>query len=216
MSKQLDSIEDIINEASENFGKEFLEHYLSGSFGSMSKSETEILIFHLLFSDFKGLSNYEISNLLKISETKVKSLTLNAHLRYSKQSGDEIVRETLADIAKKFSTIYDEQNGEVKIHIQSSVQKREMINAINNLGSFADYGLNNEILKIRINTLFSLFEKFLDKEKFKETVQTYLEDKKLNEKQFFDALNNRQKLIEVIKKFNIKISDIIGFAVSKF
>lgn len=91
-----------------------------------------------------------------------------------------------------------------------------MINAINNLGSFADYGLNNEILKISINTLFSLFEKFLDKEKFKETVQTYLEDKKLNEKQFFDALNNRQKLIEVIKKFNIKISDIIGFAVSKF
>ena len=29
----------IIDEASENFGKEFLEHYLSGSFGSMSKSE---------------------------------------------------------------------------------------------------------------------------------------------------------------------------------
>jgi len=30
----------IIDEASENFGKEFLEHYLSGSFGSMSKSES--------------------------------------------------------------------------------------------------------------------------------------------------------------------------------
>ena len=75
--------------------------------------------------------------------------------------------------------------------------------------------LDNEILKIRINTLFSLFEKFLDKEKFKETVQAYLEDKKLNEKQFFDALNNRQKLIEIIKKSNIKISDIFGFVVSK-
>lgn len=205
----------IIDEANENFGKEFLEHYLFGSFGSMSKSETEILIFHLLSSDFEGLSNYEISNLLKISETKVKSLDMNAHLRYPRQSGDEIVRETLVDIAKKFGAIYDEQNGEVKIHIQSSVQKREMVNAINNLGSFADYGLNNEILKIRINTLFSLFEKFLDKEKFKETVQAYLEDKKLNEKQFFDALNNRQKLIEIIKKSNIKISDIFGFVVSK-
>ena len=68
-------------------------------------------------------------------------------MRYPRQSGDEIVRETLVDIAKKFSAIYDEQNGEVKIHIQSSVQKREMINAINKLGSFADYGLNNEILK---------------------------------------------------------------------
>ena len=205
----------IIDEASENFGKEFLEHYLSGSFGSMSKSETEILIFHLLSKHFEISSNYEISNLLKISETKVKNLTLNAHLRYPRQSGDEIVRETLVDIAKKFSAIYDEQNGEVKIHIQSSVQKREMINAINKLGSFADYGLNNEILKIRINTLFSLFEKFLDKEKFKDTVQIYLKDKKLNEKQFFDALNNRQKLIEIIKKFNIKISDIIGLVVSK-
>nr|WP_314539787.1 hypothetical protein [uncultured Campylobacter sp.] len=215
MDNEPQNIKSIINKVSKNFGEEFLKHYLSGSFGSMSKSEIEILIFHLLFSDFEGLSNYKISNLLKISETKVKNLTLNAHLRYPKQSGDEVVRETLADIAKKFSTIYDEQNGEVKIHIQSSVQKREMINAINNLGSFADYGLNNEILKIRINTLFSLFEKFLDKEKFKETVQTYLEDKKLNEKQFFDALNNRQKLIEVIKKSNIKISDIFGLIVSK-
>ena len=200
----------IIDEASENFGKEFLEHYLSGSFGSMSKSETEILIFHLLSKHFEISSNYEISNLLKISETKVKNLTLNAHLRYPRQSGDEIVRETLVDIAKKFSAIYDEQNGEVKIHIQSSVQKREMINAINKLGSFADYGLNNEILKIRINTLFSLFEKFIDKEKFKDTVQTYLKDKKLNEKQFFDALNNSQRFIEMIKRSNIKISDVIN------
>ena len=200
----------IIDEANENFGKEFLEHYLSGSFGSMSKSETEILIFHLLLKHFENSSNYEISNLLKISETKVKNLTLNAHLRYPRQSGDEIVRETLVDIAKKFSTIYDEQNGEVKIHIQSSVQKREMINAINKLGSFADYGLNNEILKIRINTLFSLFEKFLDKEKFKDTVQIYLKDKKLNEKQFFDALNKRQRFIEMIKRSNIKISDVIN------
>ena len=205
----------IIDEASENFGKEFLEHYLSGSFGSMSKSETEILIFHLLSKHFEISSNYEISNLLKISETKVKNLTLNAHLRYPRQSGDEIVRETLVDIAKKFSAIYDEQNGEVKIHIQSSVQKHEMINAINNLGSFADYGLNNEILKIRINILFSLFEKFLDKEKFKATVQAYLKDKELNEKQFFDALNNYQKLIEIIKKSNIKVSDFFGFVVSK-
>lgn len=200
----------IIDEASENFGKEFLEHYLSGSFGSMSKSETEILIFHLLSKHFEISSNYEISNLLKISETKVKNLTLNAHLRYPRQSGDEIVRETLVDIAKKFSAIYDEQNGEVKIHIQSSVQKREMVNAINNLGSFADYGLNNEILKIRINTLFSLFEKFLDKEKFKDTVQIYLKDKKLNEKQFFDALNNSQRFIEMIKRSDIKISDVIN------
>lgn len=200
----------IINEASENFGKEFLEHFLSGSFGSMSKSETEILVFHLLSKHFENSSNYEISNLLKISETKVKNLTLNAHLRYPRQSGDEIVRETLVDIAKKFSAIYDEQSCEVKIHIQSSVKKREIINAINNLGSFAEYGLNNEILKIRINTLFSLFEKFLDKEKFKDTVQTYLKDKKLNEKQFFDALNNSQRFIEIIKRSNIKISDVIN------
>ncbi|WP_194170580.1 hypothetical protein [Campylobacter concisus] len=141
------TLQNIINKADQSFSKEFLEHYLSGSFGSMSKSETEILIFHLLSKHFEISSNYEISNLLKISETKVKNLTLNAHLRYPRQSGDEIVRETLVDIAKKFSAIYDEQNGEVKIHIQSSVQKREMINAINKLGSFADYGLNNEILK---------------------------------------------------------------------
>ena len=56
-------LQDIIDKKGENFSKEFLSHYLYASFGSMSKSEIEILIFHLLFSDSKELSNYEISNL---------------------------------------------------------------------------------------------------------------------------------------------------------
>ena len=90
-------LQNIIDEASENFGKEFLEHYLSGSFGSMSKSETEILIFHLLSKHFENSSNYEISNFLKISETKVKNLTLNAHLRYG-QSNKDILKKIMLRI----------------------------------------------------------------------------------------------------------------------
>lgn len=198
----------IIDEASENFGKEFLEHYLSGSFGSMSKSETEILIFHLLSKHFEISSNYEISNLLKISETKVKNLTLNAHLRYGRNNKD-ILKKIMLRICDTLDVNFDENIGEIKISVENPVEKRELVNEIKKLGSYADFSFNNEILKIKINFFLKLLNRLVGEDNFKKVFQKYLKEKTIQNDALYSSLTTCQKVMKFLKNNNITPIEIL-------
>lgn len=198
----------IIDEASENFGKEFLEHYLSGSFGSMSKSETEILIFHLLSKHFEISSNYEISNLLKISETKVKNLTLNAHLRYGRSNKD-ILKKIMLRICDTLDVNFDENIGEIKISVENPVEKRELVNEIKKLGSYADFSFNNEILKIKINVFLKLLNRLVGEDNFKKVFQKYLKEKTIQNDALYSSLTTCQKVMKFLKNNNITPIEIL-------
>ncbi|EAT98794.1 MAG: hypothetical protein KH433_06315 [Campylobacter concisus] len=201
-------LQNIIDEASENFGKEFLEHYLSGSFGSMSKSETEILIFHLLSKHFENSSNYEISNFLKISETKVKNLTLNAHLRYG-QSNKDILKKIMLRICDTLDVNFDENIGEIKISVENPVEKRELVNEIKKLGSYADFSFNNEILKIKINFFLKLLNRLVGEDNFKKVFQKYLKEKTIQNDALYSSLTTCQKVMKFLKNNNITPIEIL-------
>ena len=64
------------------FGKSFVGRYLHNGFSSMPKRELDILVFHLLrcSPELTGKSIYELSNIFKISEAKVKALILEGSL----------------------------------------------------------------------------------------------------------------------------------------
>lgn len=198
----------IIDEANENFGKEFLEHYLSGSFGSMSKSETEILIFHLLLKHFENSSNYEISNLLKISETKVKNLTLNAHLRYGRNNKD-ILKKIMLRICDTLDVNFDENIGEIKFSVENPVEKRELVNEIKKLGSYADFSFNNEILKIKINVFLKLLNRLVGEDNFKKVFQKYLKEKTIQNDALYSSLTTCQKVMKFLKNNNITPIEIL-------
>ena len=201
-------LQNIIDEASENFGKEFLEHYLSGSFGSMSKSETEILIFHLLSKHFEISSNYEISNFLKISETKVKNLTLNAHLRYG-QSNKDILKKIMLRICDTLDVNFDENIGEIKFSVENPVEKRELVNEIKKLGSYADFSFNNEILKIKINFFLKLLNRLVGEDNFKKVFQKYLKEKTIQNDALYSSLTTCQKVMKFLKNNNITPIEIL-------
>ena len=68
----------------EKFAKNFLEEFLSDSFGSKSKKEIELLIFKLLLQDsgyYKNFDRYKVSRFLKISDTKVVNMYKELQLR---------------------------------------------------------------------------------------------------------------------------------------
>lgn len=201
-------MQEIINDIDGNFGKEFLRRYLAGSFGAMSKSETEILIFYLLSSLFENLSNYEISNLLKVNEIKIKNLKLNAYLRYG-QNDKKIIKRVLTKICDLLEVNFDETNGEVKIYLEDPVERREFINEVKKLGSYADYSLNSEILKVKINILFELVGNLIGKERFKDVFQRYLKDKKLQDKILSDSFTAWQKIYKFLKENNLTPIEIL-------
>ena len=63
----------------QEFATQFLRKYLAGGFASMPKSEIDLLVFHYLTQadEYQGKSNYELAALLKIPESRVKTLRLN-------------------------------------------------------------------------------------------------------------------------------------------
>ena len=133
------------NEQKKLFGKQFTERYLAHGFGSMTKSEIDTLVFHLLSESnkIKNKSNYEISNILKITESKVKSLRLNASLKY-KQADHKAV---LGDIVFRIIDVMskpDFTNGVVTITIENPVEKRELEYAIKKTGRNIEYGINRD------------------------------------------------------------------------
>lgn len=192
-------IKNIKNLDKNNFVEKFLENYLAPSFGAMSKSEIDILVFHLLEDSFDKLSNYEISNLLKISETKVKNLRVNAYLRYN-QNENQILKNIIKRLSDSISTKVDIKNNEVRFTLENPVEKRVMIAKIKELGENIDFSFNNEILKLDLLAFFT----FLNNISGEDIFLNVLKDNK----------NKNLKLQEFLDKnktFKEKIIGILNF-----
>jgi hypothetical protein len=90
---QKTTLNNIIGEDNKDFLFELLEIIIGNGIGAVPKREIEVGMFYTLvkYSLQKGikLSNYELSCLLKISETKVKNLKLEMGIRYSSNDEDE-------------------------------------------------------------------------------------------------------------------------------
>ena len=64
--------------------EKILENYLKRGFGTMTKNDFEVAIFHYLLQDsqYADLSNYEMSRKLRIPESKVVRLRYEESLKY--------------------------------------------------------------------------------------------------------------------------------------
>jgi len=154
------------------FSEEFLKYFLRGGFGTMTKREIEILVFHLISSseEIVGKSNYEISNILRITESKVKTLKLEASLKYGSVEHEQVLRTILKRLINQLNTFIENQEF-IVIELDDPIEKREFEYAIKQQRDFCDYSFNRDILKIRVNTLIALmlalgheqsdFQKFL-------------------------------------------------------
>ncbi|MBU3715248.1 MAG: hypothetical protein FGM46_09940, partial [Ferruginibacter sp.] len=92
-SKQQNIINNIFNGYEQEIIVDVFDYFLDKGLGSVSKSETEIFLFHLIDTykrknDVK-LSNYELSSFLKVSERKIKNLRLEVGIRYHSNNKDD-------------------------------------------------------------------------------------------------------------------------------
>jgi hypothetical protein len=206
------------DEQNKNFGEKFIERYLAIGFGAMTKNEMDILIFHLLSEseEIKYKANYHIANKLQITESKVKSLRLNAALKY-KQANHKAV---LANIVTR---IIDEMekpeflSGVVTITVENPVEQRELEYAIKSVGRNIEYGLNKELLKISPIALFELVVSNLENPEieFNRIIQNNITDTEQVNAILNNALTFRQKINKVGEEISAKASliNLLGTAI---
>jgi len=193
----------------QNFGRVFVEKYLSNGFGAMTKSEMDILVFHLISEsiDLRNKSNYHVANKLKITESKVKSLRLNAALKYNQANHKSV----LANIVTRITEVMakpDFESGLVSITIENPVEQRELEHAVKSVGRNIEYGLNRELLKISPIALFELVVSNLEnpEQEFTTIIQAQIQDQEKQASIINNTLTFRQKLNKLGEEVSDKAS----------
>lgn len=198
-----------------HFSEEFLSRFLSPGFGTMPKREIEILIFHLLLHKtnvFKGKSNYEISNELKISESKVKSYKIEASLKYQQMVHQDALVE-IAGLFFEYNKSKPSLEGDTIVFaLEDPVLKREFEHAVKELGYFVDYSFHREIIKVKAPIFLEIFVQNF--EGGKEIFFEWVKDQYKDDIQFQKDLNKQLPLGKRIEMFLTNHNDEIGVVVS--
>jgi hypothetical protein len=179
-----------------HFGETFIPRYLANGFGSMPKSEIDLIVFHLLTQtgEYRQKSNYELATQLKIPESRVKTLRLNSALKYKEINSKAILREVVLRFttSEQFASF---ESGKVELSLEDPLEKREIENFLKIRGYHAEYTLNTEILRISPIRLFELIIENVEnpEQEFNRIIQDNVEHINNTADLIDDALTLRQK-----------------------
>jgi len=185
------------------FTEDFLELYLGNGIGSLPKTEIDLYIFYLLTQtgDYKGKSNYELSNLLKVPESRIKSLRLNSTLKYSDINSKAILSKIVIRLtsSEQFAIF---ESGKVEVSLEDPIEQRELENFLKVRGYHAEYSLNSEVLKISPIRLFELIMENIEnpKNEFNTLVQAHLAESDNLENLIKNSLSMGQKFKKLRKE----------------
>ncbi len=130
------------------FARGFLDRYLTPAFGSLTKSELDLLVFSLLHevgyfrpSD----SQYDIARRLRLTPTRVRSLTMQMQLRDTSQTETSLVAR-LVDCLSTARFVKD--GAMISFGVEDPLLSADIAARLKSLGAITDSSFNREIVKI--------------------------------------------------------------------
>lgn len=190
----------------EEFSRFFWKQYEGRGFGSMNKTDFEILIFHTLqqYGDLNGMSDFEICRKLKISESKVKRLRYEAHIVYGSQSDKEL-KVKLYNYLSNARFLKDK--GYIQFSIEDKFLRNWFYSKVKEINGFTDTSHNGEIVKISNETFAAVLD---DLYKVKECYQKFLKTGEHVDKLKEYGLPTMENFTESIVKGAAVIGNVIG------
>lgn len=172
------------------FFDQFWKAWSANGFGTLGKKDTDLLIFaclrHAIGAAGPG-TNYEWAKMLRLTPSKLKSMRLEAHLRFG-----HLFAESSADEAKlfmknfsKFQTIDlegMETSGEVgavtvSFVIEDTVVQMDVENRLKAIGSYLDFKLNREVVTLRLTDFLKIISGDVEKAVIDKWVASKAEEK---------------------------------------
>ena len=132
----------------------FMNLYLQNGFQSLSKKDIDLLLFYLMdqYTIFEGRDNYEKAKQLKITPSKLKSLQLESHMRWSDKTSKQILKSLFERILKKenIKSLLQEQadllsKNEIPVMVENPIEKLELEKLLKDNNSIVKYELNSEV-----------------------------------------------------------------------
>lgn len=199
-----------------NFSQKFLRKFLENGFGTLPKREIEILVFHLLYKEssfFRDKSNYEMANLLKISETRIKSLKSEANLKYQRLGNKDALRQIAENLFITKSIHFELHEDIIQFYLEDPSLMREFIYSVKQLGYSTDTSFNNEIVKVKSTVFLNIFITNFDQTEdlFGQVVkETNLTDKQYQK--ILDKTQPREKRLHILmQNYGEPVNLIVSF-----
>lgn len=178
-------IQPILSQAdgAQTFARSFIAGYLTPAFGSLSKSEIDILVFGCLVTA-KAIDPdapiYDIARLLNITPARARSLVMTWQLRSMPASSD--LKPVLVEALKK--TRFSKDGTMLTFGVESPLLKEEIVARLKRKGVFPDASFAKELVRLPVDAFVEFLDDILD-EKVKAAVKsTLVTDKLLPDKSF--------------------------------
>lgn len=156
-----------------------IKEYVHRGFGSMTKNDFEVWIFHQLINgELKGRTNREISIALRIPDTKVKRLRYEADLKWGSPDNDSAYHEALVTVINKARFVREKK--QILLVIEDTALLKYLDAKMKNANVAWDKSFNTENIYIDFEQ-YETFCKEVLTEEYNETIQF------LNENNFKDA-----------------------------
>ena len=199
-----------------SFEKEFLDNYLRFGLGSMTKTDIDALVMHLLDkygepggSPLKRLSNQAVSEQLKTPVNKVKSLRYAASLKFSESIEEEAShRFACCLLTANFSA----EIGTIKFLVEDQLAKSWFQGKLKQAGLYHDSPFNTEAIRVNTDKFLQVlrvlypqnsldqFEKELYDEL--EAKESSLDNRKMK-RILLEAINAAPSIIELLDQSNL-------------
>lgn len=153
----------------EKFADEFLRHYLMNGMGSLSKSDVDALVMHLLdkYVHVNGMplqqkSNQALSETLRTPLTKVKRLRYEAGLKFGGRVAEEAERRFLACLSCASLEVTSDK---IVLIIEDALAKHWIQGKIIERGALFDGSFNPDIIKVKPEDFFKVLYAVLENNK---------------------------------------------------
>jgi hypothetical protein len=177
----------------------FWKTWSSNGFGTLTKKDTELLIFDCLraaLGDAGPANIHEWARLLRLTPAKIKSMRLESYLRFGHLFGESGVRDTekflrnfgeLRSIdVKGLKSDGDIQDVTVSFVVEDPVVQMVIADDLKSIGTFLDFHRNREVIRLRLTDFFKLVTNTVEREVIDKWIA-----KSADEKAIADRLKGR-------------------------
>lgn len=198
---------------------EIADYYYRCNFGTMSKSEIDLLMFKFYFEkmmnknmnkdgtlNYNAISDYQIANRLGITESRVRSLKVKYHLKYGNEFDWKKAFAKLVSNAR-----YEKDTHKIIVNIPDPNLYREIQNYIEENGAYVEKQLNSKLLQIRVEYFIALVLCDEPEDNRKKIIKKLKEQfKEANKSEdSFDEKNIGKSLIDIACNVSSVVTSII-------
>ena len=187
---------------------ELAEKYYFQNFGNISKSELDVLMFSIYIEkilekdeeNFNAYSDYTLSKLLGITQSKVSSLKIKKQLTYPYDKFDW--KRSFERVLKNARF----ERNSIRVYIPDKNLFLELKNIIEINGGFIDTQLNSKLLKISVGDFINLLYEMakgdnnVDIKKLENDIIACLKNNVVNDEEALNKIN-RKSVAESIREY---------------